>query len=399
MSQNDKKMKKMNPYLKYSLGIDVSKDLLCVCLSVIDHNQRVSVKGSRQFPNTAKGFEQLLAWLGKQLKMPLPLTVLLEATGIYHEQLAWFLHGKGYALSIILPNKAKSYARALGLKSKNDKIDAAGLARMGAEQSLPLWQPCSRHLHRLKMLTRHYEKLQAMRTALRNQLHALTHGFEPEPTVVKSHQKLIKTVEQQLDQAEQGILALVRQDQALQEKVEKVASSVKGLGPLTVITLVAETAGFSTIDNQRQLTSYAGYDVVENQSGQRAGKTKISKRGNSHIRRSLHMPALNMVRYGVKPFAALYERVYQRTGVKMKGYTAIQRKLLLLVYTLWKKDQAYDESYYNKEEETSGVGQAKPLFPLACQAGPKNSPGQAGATQDGLPSAVSAEALFPLLQS
>ena len=50
--------------------------------------------------------------------------------------------------------------------------------------------------------------------------------------------------------------------------------------------------------NQRQLVSYAagppgGYDVVENQSGNRSGKTRISKKGNSRIRRILHLPAFN----------------------------------------------------------------------------------------------------------
>lgn len=68
---------------------------------------------------------------------------------------------------------------------------------------------------------------------------------------------------------------------------------------MSVVTVIAETNGFALIKNQRQLVSYAGYDVVENQSGKRAGKTKISKKGNSHIRRILHMPALNAVRYEV----------------------------------------------------------------------------------------------------
>jgi transposase len=45
--------------------------------------------------------------------------------------------------------------------------------------------------------------------------------------------------------------------------------------------------------NQRNLVSYAGYDLVENQSGTRSGKTRISKQGNHRIRRVLHLPAFN----------------------------------------------------------------------------------------------------------
>ena len=96
------------------------------------------------------------------------------------------------------------------------------------------------------------------------------------------------------------------------------------------------------IKNQRQLVSYAGYDVVENQSGNRVGKTKISKKGNSRIRRILHLPAFSVVTNGEIQFVDLYERVFERTKIKMKGYVAVQRKLLILIYTLWRNDEEYN---------------------------------------------------------
>lgn len=397
-------------YLKYALGVDVSKDEHQVCLSVIDDQQRVTIKASRKFANTLKGFQQLESWLQKQRKLELPLVILLEATGVYHEQLAWFLHQKAYALSIILPNKAKAYLKAIGLKSKNDSIDAAGLARMGAEQRLPLWQPCSEQLAKLKMLSRHYESLQHTKTGLNNQLHALEHAYQPEKTVISSLQRLLKEIDRQLERTEKRIETLLKKDAALQEKVEQITTSIKGLGIKTVVTIIAETDGFSTIQNQRQLTSYAGYDVVENQSGKRVGKTKISKKGNSHIRRAMHMPALNMVRYEVKPFAGLYERIYARTGIKMKAYTAIQRKLLMLIYTLWKKNQAYQEDFYTDKTvvitsatNASSNDEPKLLFSLG-PVGDRTPlkrivPAKAGTTQDELPCNESPEVLFSLPQS
>lgn len=65
----------------------------------------------------------------------------MEATGIYHENCAYYLYEKGFDVSIILPNKAKKYLEAIGLKSKNDSIDAKGLSQMGAQQCLELWEP------------------------------------------------------------------------------------------------------------------------------------------------------------------------------------------------------------------------------------------------------------------
>ena len=78
----------------------------------------------------------------------------MESTGVYHEQIAWYLFQKDFSVSVILPNKAKHYLKSLGHKSKNDKIDARGLAQMGAEQNLDLWQPLSKNIYDLRMLTR-----------------------------------------------------------------------------------------------------------------------------------------------------------------------------------------------------------------------------------------------------
>jgi transposase len=57
-----------------------------------------------------------------------PLVLCMEATGVYHENCALYSERK-YNTSIILPNKAKHYLISLGLKSKNDSIDARGLSK------------------------------------------------------------------------------------------------------------------------------------------------------------------------------------------------------------------------------------------------------------------------------
>ena len=80
---------------------------------------------------------------------------------------------------------------------------------------------------------------------------------------------------------------------------------------------------------------------MENQSGNNIGKTRISKKGNGHIRRCLHMPAFSVVRYQQSPFVQLFNRTLQRHGIKMKSYVAVQKKLLVLIYVMWKKKEAY----------------------------------------------------------
>ena len=105
---------------------------------------------------------------------------------------------------------------------------------------------------------------------------------------------------------------------------------------------MAETNGFA---NQRQLVSYTSYDVVENQSGKHTGKTRISKKGNSRLRRILYMPALNAVRFKEPTCQTLYQRVFERTGIKMKAYVAVQKRLLLMAFALWRHEVEYDPLY------------------------------------------------------
>ncbi|HEY0040090.1 MAG TPA: IS110 family transposase [Flavisolibacter sp.] len=335
--------------LKYSVGIDISKDDFKACFVVIDESHKVTIKSTSTFANTATGFSSFLSWSLKHSKEDLPLFFLAEATGVYHEQLAWFLHMQKMNVSIVLANKAKSYLQSLGVKSKNDKIDAKGLAQMGAEKSLPLWSPLSNQLYTLRALTRLHEDLQNQRTAFKNQLHALQFSMHKVKKVEDTLKKMIKVVEKEVAKTEDQIEALIKGDEKLKVKYKNI-TAIKGISLISFAVIVAETNGFELFANKAQLVSYAGYDVVENQSGKRAGKTRISKKGNSHIRRVLHMPALVAVKHD-PAFKKFYTRIYERTNIKMKGYVAVQKKLLCLMYSLWKKNEMYQANYKTKHSE------------------------------------------------
>lgn len=326
--------------LKYSVGIDVSKDDFKACLSVLNENIQVKIKASSTFSNTEKGIKLFMDWVKKHHKeADLPVYFLMETTGVYHENLAWYLFEQSQNVIVVLANKAKRYLQSLGIKSKNDKIDAQGLSQMGAEKSFPLWQPISKNIYILRSLTRLHEDLQIQKTSFGSRLKTFDYTMHSCTEVKKSINKLLKEICNQIEHIEGQILKTIQQDDTLKAKYECV-TSIKGVGLMAFAVTVAETDGFALINNQKQLTSYAGYDVAENQSGIRNGKTRISKKGNSHIRRILHMPAFNVVKYE-KKFKDLYERVYERTNIKMKGYVAGQRKLLCMIYTLWQKEQKY----------------------------------------------------------
>ncbi len=348
-------------FLKYGLGIDMAMEKFDACISIIDKLQQVTIRAQCSFNNNKKGFEAFILWVTKNTRIPLPTVYLMEATGIYYEQLAWFLHDKKCNVSVVLPNKAKKYKEALGLKSKNDRIDAKGLAQMACEQNNTTWKPLSSNIYLLRLITRQIQSIAEQSTVLKNQLHALQYGMYRDKAIETMYTRQLNLLQKNKKGLQSRVEQIVESDEILKKKFSNICK-IKGLGLQNLAVIVAETNGFAAFENIAQLVSYAGYDVVENQSGKRKGKTKISKKGNSHIRRCLHFPAFNMIKYEVAPFNNLYERVYEKSKIKMKAYTAVQKKLLEFIYTLWKKDEAFDPKYQDKK---SGDVEPEPSFTLA----------------------------------
>jgi len=379
--------------LKYSVGLDVSSKSICGCLSTIDHRQKVTVKTTQTFANSKAGFNSMNSWIRKNWKeQDVPLVICMEATGNYHESCALFLFEKGYSISIILPTKAKNYLRALGNKSKNDTIDARGLAQMGAEQRLPLWSPFGRFFYELRSLTRHHQSLQEQKTVSRNQLHALKNGMYSSKAVEKQLENMVKLIDKQLEQLESSIKNHLQSETEIWEKVCNICT-IKGVGLLTTAIVLAETNGFELFENAKQLVSYCGYDVIENQSGKHNGKTRISKKGNSRIRRAMFMPAFQAITYQVKPFYNLFNRTFEKHGLKMKSYVAVQKKILTTIYALWKTNTPFNEDYQPKISKEQELELPSPVSFAKAE---KSSADRVGTTQGKHPSERSLYASSPV---
>ena len=223
-----------------------------------------------------------------------------------------------------------------------------------------------------------------------NQLEAVLFSAVSDPLVSKSMKSILEKLTAELEKLEDQLYKNIKENTFLTGKWA-LMEPIKGLGILTFAVIVAETGGFALFNKIKQLTCYSSYDVVENQSGSRVGKTKISKKGNAHIRRAMFMPVFNVVRYEKSTFAALYERVFDRTKIKMNGYVAVQRKLLCLMYTLWKNDETYQpkkKDGHSKEEEPESPlsGKISPIESSAKTGKPikNSSPAVHRATLDGL---------------
>ena len=332
--------------IKQVVGIDISKDTLVVCYGVQAVSQDQAISRSATFSNDRKGHSTLLHWALKvRRSKQLELWFIMEATGVYYENLAYFLSAQKQRVVVLLPNKTKNYVRTLNTKTKTDPVDARMLTQYGLERPLSAWDVPSPILKDLKSLTREYQTVQQMLTRIRNQQHAKDNSYAPLKETLGRLQLQIRLLTTQQQQIKDQMLALVQSDPTLHEKTERIAR-VNGLGIMTVLTIVAETNGFAIIENGKQLASYAGLDVVQNQSGLHRGKTVISKKGNKFLRHAVYMPAMASCRYNSR-FKQFYERLIQHNKPKKAAMTAVSRKLLILVYTLWKSDAEYIPNYQN----------------------------------------------------
>jgi transposase len=274
----------------------------------------------------------------------------MEATGVYHERLAYFLHSKQQALSIVLPNKISNYLRTLDVKTETDKTASEAIARFGLERKLDNWQPANPLYKKLRQLTRERDQIIQARTVAKNQLHAEQAEAEPNKTTIRRVSKLIILLEKQEQEIKIELAALINQNETVKKKVKRI-TSIPGVGVLTAVTVLAETNGFELIRSKKQLTSYSGLDVKEKQSGTSVkGKPRISKKGNKFLRKAMHLPALAAIRHDER-CKAIFVRLVSKHGIKMKAAVAVQRKLLELIYIIYKTEKLYDKEYSQKTRE------------------------------------------------
>ena len=103
----------------------------------------------------------------------------------------------------------------------------------------------------------------------------------------------------------------------------------------------------------KQVASYAGLDVKKEQSGDTDKKGHMTKRGNAHLRAGLYFPAM-VASWSNPQLMDDYNRICaSHPQSKTIALVALERKLLCLMYSLWKSGKQWDPEYgqHKKQEE------------------------------------------------
>jgi transposase len=330
--------------LKQVAGIDVAQKELVVSLGRMDHELTLEIFDYKVFTNDQKGFKELTQWAEGQIKNDVKIRYVMEATGVYHQSLAYYLADNGLEASIVLPNKISNFFRTLDVNTITDKTASEAIARFGLERKLEVWQKPKKIFTDLKQLTRERDQLIVDRTVLKNQLHAENAEAVPNKSSISRINKRIRLIDKQDLEIKAEIAAIVKEDPALVKKINTL-TTIPGVGKLTAVIVLAETNGFELIKSKKQLVSYSGLDVKLKDSGTSVkGRPRISKKGNRHLRKAMYMPALSAMRFN-EQHKELFVRLVSKHGIKMKAAVAVQRKILELIYSIFKSDVPFNREY------------------------------------------------------
>ncbi len=139
----------------------------------------------------------------------------------------------------------------------------------------------------------------------------------------------------------QEAVAMVERDPQLTRKFQQL-TGIKGIGETSAVQLLGELAGLDPGMTVRQWVAHSGLDPVHQISCSSVRKqTRISRHGNSHLRRALYIPALVGARHDPH-MRAFYELLQTRHKTKLQALVAVARKLLHAILGIFKSDSDYN---------------------------------------------------------
>jgi transposase len=289
--------------------------------------------------NKPSGWQELLNWTLKNTSLAITeLHFIMEATGVYHEQLATFLHTAGVKVSVVNPAQVKFYAQGLGVRSKNDKKDSAVLARYGAKEKPKLWKPEAEEIRTLKALLARFDGIEKDLQREKNRQEKAVISLAPQE-VIHSLNLMIEQLKSEQQRLEKLIEDHINKHDKLREN-RALLETIPAVGKV-IATRMLMVVGSRQFADAHQCAAYLGLVPVQHESGSSVrGRAKLSKAGNPVIRAKLYMAAVVAIRYN-PDIKAQYERLTRNGKSKMSALGAAMRKLVQICFGVLKHQQPY----------------------------------------------------------
>ncbi|ADX47121.1 transposase IS116/IS110/IS902 family protein [Paracidovorax avenae ATCC 19860] len=311
-------------------------ELVYVGIDIAKNSFEVAVTGELQTLNLANdeaGHAQLCQWLA-----PLaPRLILMEATGGYEQDLALALAGAGLHVSVVNPRQARDFARCVGKLAKTDRIDAQALRSFASMLDAQGHQPralADDERRELTALVVRRRQLVAMLVSERQRL-GVAHR-KAKPSILA----IMDAIAAQLHDVDDELKAHVQTHHA---DLAKLLTSVKGVGPTTACTLLAQLPELGQL-NRKQITALVGLAPMNRDSGTLRGQRHIFG-GRADVRRVLYVAALVGTRFN-PVLKVFYAKLLAAGKAKKVALVACMHKLLVILNAIartrspWRDDFA-----------------------------------------------------------
>lgn len=306
------------PVTQITLGIDVAKDQLVARNwsepdAVIDRD------------NEPKAIR---AWLRRFCG---PVRIAIEPTSTYHLACVDEALKLGMEVYLIGPRQLAHYREAVGVRNKTDPDDAYLLARYLAHEAdqLRRYKPRNRREQLLWALLKRRGVLVQTRQDLQQSLGALK---VPARSLFRELGRVIERLELRLQTLIRDLGWWLDYQCCL---------SIPGIGPVNAAALTAayHRGEFANAD---AFIAFLGLDVRLRESGTFKGKRKLTKRGESELRRLLYCaakPARTLSR-----FETCYQRQLDKGLSKTAANVILARKLARIAFSLIRNRQTFEKS-------------------------------------------------------
>ena len=277
-------------------GIDVGAEELILVI-----RKNGTAYKAQTFANTATDRARLVQKLAKLTG----IIVCMEATGIYHLDLAIALHDAGVHLMVVNSKASHHFAKVLMKNSKTDAVDADTLAEYADRMDFVAWTRPSNERLALRSVARRINALTRQKAAGKNHLHALSFTNGTPKAVLKDAHVAITQLEKRIATLTGEALALIDQHPDL-ARVFKLLLGIKGIAQTSAVALMGELLLLPSGLSHRAWVKFAGLDPRAHDSGKSIHKqARLSKAGNRHIRSALYMPVAGQMTHTLRRISSI----------------------------------------------------------------------------------------------
>jgi len=309
-------------------GIDISKDVF----DVMDN-----LKVHHQFSNNKSGFTEFLKWLKPNG------CCVMEATGVYHTQLADYLYEKNVFVSVVNPLVIKRFIQMNLRRIKTDKADADMICKYAQLNDLNAYKPEAVYIKESRVISESLSLLLKSRTMFKNRLHALIHKqSKHRNALIKPIKDTIKNLCKQIEVLEGELQKLIIENES---DLYYNLQTIPGIGKSTAMYMIVISDGFRKFESAKQFICYAGLSPVEKRSGSSVrARSHISKQGNGKLRNLLFMCSFNAC-ISNKSCKLMYERITAKGKSKKLALIAVANKLIKQSFAIARSGLVYDSEF------------------------------------------------------